>query len=359
MKMERDLLERMVQERDEKVKSLQKTIDMQKDYIDNLQLNNDKVQEKMKREAARQKLHLQSVTHEKNLVKGQLKVLQRENLRIKNDPIHLALTRTNVEGGNSNQYLKNKHPSPSSPPILTKEEEDSIDGMNDDNDELVQSPPTSPEIKILDNDQRCLILQSQLYQAMNSLSTLQKQTSVLKENYDEILISLQKELMEAEESKTKMEVKLLSRMTVLEREKAIVEELLQEKIDAKDSRLKRLEKRIQHLDAIDDDESIDQGDDSVGLSSSSNKNDDESKEDNKKGGNEMNDIDTINEEGEEDDDDDDDDDAQSNADSTGAHAGGSGSADADAAKSKREGLLSELKMLSENSSSRRLFSNLE
>ena len=82
----------------------------------------------------------------------------------------------------------------------------------------------------------------------------------MKNNYDEIVNSLQRELLEVEEAKTKIEVKLLSRMTVLEREKTIVEELLQSKIRAKDSRLRRLEKRVQKMDRIADDESLDEED---------------------------------------------------------------------------------------------------
>ena len=356
MKMERDLLERMVQERDEKNKSLQKTIDMQKEYIDGLQSKNDTIQEKMRQEAARQKLHLQSVNHEKNLIKSQLKVLQKENIRIKNDPIHIALTKTEDEDAHD------KNESKPDPPILTKEEEDSINGDNHE--------PNQPEIKILDNDQRCLVLQSQLYQAMNSLSTLQQQTSALKENYDEIVNSLQQELMEAEESKTKMEVKLLSRMTVLEREKDIVEELLQEKISARDSRLKRLEKRIQHLDAIDDDESFfDEdakkdpiGDDSVAIGSDVSNHTRQSSSNEEKIEKDVDNDDDKNENksncDDDDDENDDDDDANSDVDSTlGVHAGDSG--DGVAASSKRQGLLSELEMLSEHSSTRKLFSNVE
>lgn len=363
MKMERDLLERMVQERDEKIKTLQKTLDMQKEYINGLQSKNDTIQEKMRQEAARQKLHLQSVNHEKNLIKSQLKVLQKENQRIKNDPIHKALTKTEDEDVN------NKNANRPDPPILTKEEEDSINGEDGQDN---QEPP---QIKILDNDQRCLVLQSQLYQAMNSLSTLQQQTSALKENYDEIVNSLQQELMVAEESKTKMEVKLLSRMTVLEREKVIVEELLQEKISARDSRLKRLEKRIQHLDAIDDDESYcddgskkDQnGDDSVAIGGdvtnhgSQSRSKEEIMENNADNDDDKN-GNNPNDDGEEEDDDDDDEDNEndddSDVDSTlGVHSGDSG--DGVAATSKRKGLLSELEMLSEHSSTRKLFSNVE
>lgn len=260
--MERDLLERMVQERDEKNKTLQKTIDMQKEYISGLQGKTDREQERQKQQAARQKLYLQSITHEKNLISSQLKVLQKENTRIKNDPIHRALTQPG--------------PAPTAPPLpglqVPNSETNGVNGVNghadsvDDQDSIdsmdsstngEEKKTLSPNINIFDGDQRCLVLQSQLYQAMNSLSTLQKQTSALKGNYDEIVTSLQQEVMETEESAAKMEVKLLSRMTVLEREKTIIEELLQEKIRTRDARLKRLEKRLQNLDSINDDESLD------------------------------------------------------------------------------------------------------
>ena len=232
LKMERDLMERMVQERDEKMSSLQKTIDMQQEYISGVQEKMDRQQERQKQEEIRQKLYLKSLTHEKKLIKSQLSVLQKENQRIKDDPIHLAL----ISRSNSNN----------------DDDDDSLTSL--DKETKPKSP--SPQIKILDGDQRCLVLQSQLYRAMNSVSTLQHQTVALKESYDEIVNSLQRELIDSEESTTKMEVKLLSRMTVLEREKKIVEELLENKISIRDVRIRRLEKRIRNLDRIDDDESL-------------------------------------------------------------------------------------------------------
>ena len=260
LKMERDLLERMVQERDEKIKTLQKTNDIQKNFIDGLQVKHDKEQERQKQEATRQKLYLQSITHEKNLIKAQFNVLQKENKKIKDDPIRIALisppespaSKSSVKSGTNSQLF----PDVDGSAIVDSKDDDSLDSLESET-ELVSS---SPKIKILDGDQRCLVLQSQLYQAMSSLSSLQQQVTTMKNNYDEIVNSLQRELLEVEEAKTKIEVKLLSRMTVLEREKTIVEELLQSKIRAKDSRLRRLEKRVQKMDRIADDESLDEED---------------------------------------------------------------------------------------------------
>lgn len=247
LKAERDLLERMVQERDEKAKSLQKTIDMQKDYMEVMQTKYDKEQERQKQEATRQKIYLQSMTHEKNLIKNQLKVLQKENQRIKNDPIRMALSGSVPSSASSGD---------ASPIGNVKDDNDSIDSLESEK-------PKLPDVKILDGDKRCLVLQSQLYQAMNSLSSLQQQTSALKESYDDIVSGLQRELIDAEEDKAKIEVKLLSRMAVLEREKTIIEELLQNKIKVRDTRIRILEKRVQNLDRIEDDESLegDKGED--------------------------------------------------------------------------------------------------
>lgn len=240
LKAERDLLERMVQERDEKAKSLQKTIDMQKDYLEVMQTKYDNEQERQKQEAMRQKIYLQSMTHEKNLIKNQLKVLQKENQRIKGDPVRMALSGSVPSTASSGD---------TSPNGIVKDDNDSIDSLESEK-------PKLPDVKILDGDKRCLVLQSQLYQAMNSLSSLQQQTSALKDSYDEIVSGLQRDLIDTEEDKAKIEVKLLSRMAVLEREKTIIEELLQNKIKVRDTRIRLLEKRVQNLDRIDDDESL-------------------------------------------------------------------------------------------------------
>lgn len=239
----------MVKERDENVISLQKTIEMQKEYMASMQTKYDQEQERQKKEATRQKLYLQSVTHEKNTVVKQLKVLQMENQRIKDDSIYRALNK-GIGGDGGNEAL----PAPGK----------KIDGTVGDNEGVRNLESDPMGIKILDGDKRILGLQSQLYNAMNSLSTLQRQTTALKESYDEIVSELQREVMDLEEDKAQMEVKLLSQLAILDRQKAIGEELLQTKIQARDTRIKRLEKRIQKLDRINDDESIDEedGDDS-------------------------------------------------------------------------------------------------
>mmetsp|Transcript_21974 Transcript_21974/g.25404 ORF Transcript_21974/g.25404 Transcript_21974/m.25404 type:complete len:357 (-) Transcript_21974:191-1261(-) len=253
LKSERNLLERMVQERDEKIKSLQTTIAMQEISIDKLQQKNDREDEKGLQHAARQKLYLQSVTHEKNLAKSQLKVLQKENQRIKDDPIHKLLTshtppKMNFPG--SHVFFK-KPASPS----------ESIGASTDTNSDVSPQPippPTSPPLRLFSDDPKTLLLQSQLYQAMNSLSSLQHQTVALKKNYDAILDSLQQDSMRADEDKARLEVKLLSRIAVIEREKTIIEAVLNEKIKARDLKIKRMEKNLKRLDIIaDDDASLD------------------------------------------------------------------------------------------------------
>jgi hypothetical protein len=378
MKMERDLLERMVQERDEKNKALQRTIDLQKEYIGGLQSKNDKEQERQKQQHARQKLYLQSITHEKNLIKSQLAVLQKENKRIKEDPLHKALTQTVPAKGGSplegtstrnatSTGIKKNRSGPSSPNGDVEKDQNgdndgdidiNINDLDDDLDSLSSDEDNklpSTDIRIFDGDQRCLILQSQLYQAMSSLSTLQQQTVALKENYDEIVNGLQKELIESEEAQTKMEVKLLSRMTVLEREKSIVEELLQQKIKARDARLKRLEKRIQNLDSINDDESLDGDDevgDGVGATYFQNE-EDKPKDDDSIVGVNGNDDDH----GEHSDDDHDDDHDDDENSLVTKNVSNKNKNDNNMTHEGIDGLLSELEMLSAHSSSRKLFSN--
>merc|ERR1719469_32116 len=81
--MERDLLERMVCERDEKVTDLQKYVSIQKEHTTNLQhtLNHERL--RMKIDQTKGKIQMDSIMHERDLAHSLLNslVLEREKYR--------------------------------------------------------------------------------------------------------------------------------------------------------------------------------------------------------------------------------------------------------------------------------------
>ena len=264
LKMERNLLERMVQERDEKIGSLQKSIEVQKDHVNKLQAKIEISERRVQQVDQRHKLKMDNLTHEKNMLKSQLKVMHNEIKRINDDPIHRALN----SQGNA--------PTAS---ITTSSLHSGISGLSGsspDTDVLAQIMPAGnpfaedadeyqnnkktggKEEKVkLANSAQGLLLQSQLYNAMNSLKQLRQQTSVMKQNYDEVVISLQKDLVLASDDRARIEAELLSQLSLLEQDKKIMQKSLEEKLAQKDARIKVLEKRVKALDKISDDQSVD------------------------------------------------------------------------------------------------------
>lgn len=268
LKMERNLLERMVQERDEKIGSLQKSIEVQKDHVNKLQAKIEISERRVQQVDQRHKLKMDNLTHEKNMLKSQLKVMHNEIKRINDDPIHRALnsqgnaptvsiTASSLHSGVSGL-------SGSSPDTdVLAQIMPAGNPFADDADEYQNNKKTGEkregkEEKVkLANSAQGLLLQSQLYNAMNSLKQLRQQTSVMKQNYDEVVISLQKDLVLASDDRARIEAELLSQLSLLEQDKKIMQKSLEEKLTQKDARIKVLEKRVKALDKISDDQSVD------------------------------------------------------------------------------------------------------
>jgi len=254
LKMERNLLERMVQERDEKIASLQKSLEVQNEHVNKLQAKTEIAERREKQVEQRHKLKLDNLNHEKNMLKSQLKVMHDEIQRIGNDPIHLALTSTGSKDG-----------SVSAGSAASQEEESLAQIMpagNPFKDEMergriVNNGPQEEKIKLANNAQG-LLLQSQLYQALNSLKQLRQQTGAMKNNYDEIVLSLQQDLVLATDDGARIEVELLNQLSLLEQDKNLMQRTLEEKVIQKGTRIMRLEKRIRSLDMIEDDDDNDE-----------------------------------------------------------------------------------------------------
>lgn len=245
LKMERNLLERMVQERDEKISSLQKSIEVQTEHVNKLQAKIEINERRQKQIESRHKLKLDNMDHEKNMLKSQLKVMHEELKRISNDPVHNALSSAASKGLDGSVNLSQMMPA-----------------GNPFGAELEQDPKRAEKIKLA-NSAQGVLLQQQLYQAMNSLMQLREQTAAMKENYDEIVTSLQKDLVFAQDAKASTESELLSQIYLLDQQRVTMEKALQHQLAQKDVRIKRLEKRLRKLDNIDDDEGedIEYGDD--------------------------------------------------------------------------------------------------
>lgn len=245
LKMERNLLERMVQERDEKISSLQKSIEVQTEHVNKLQAKIEINERRQKQIESRHKLKLDNMDHEKNMLKSQLKVMHEELKRISTDPVHNALSSAASKGSDGSVNLSQMMPA-----------------GNPFGAELEQDPKRAEKIKLA-NSAQGVLLQQQLYQAMNSLMQLREQTAAMKENYDEIVTSLQKDLVFAQDAKASTESELLSQIYLLDQQRVTMEKALQHQLAQKDVRIKRLEKRLRKLDNIDDDEDedIEYGDD--------------------------------------------------------------------------------------------------
>ena len=239
LKMERNLLERMVQERDEKISSLQKSIEVQTEHVNKLQAKIEINERRQKQIESRHKLKLDNMEHEKNMLKSQLKVMHEELKRISNDPVHNALSSAASKGSDGSVNLSQMMPA-----------------GNPFGAELEQDPKRAEKIKLA-NSAQGVLLQQQLYQAMNSLMQLREQTAAMKENYDEIVTSLQKDLVFAQDAKASTESELLSQISLLDQQRVTMEKALQHQLAQKDVRIKRLEKRLRKLDNIDDDEDED------------------------------------------------------------------------------------------------------
>jgi hypothetical protein len=115
----------------------------------------------------------------------------------------------------------------------------------------------------LANSAQGVLLQKQLYQAMNSLKQLREQTAAMKKNYDEIVTSLQQDFVLASDAKARVESELLSQLSLLDQNKKISERSLEDQLVQKDARIRRLEKRLRSMDDIDDEEDMSADDSAI------------------------------------------------------------------------------------------------
>lgn len=266
VKMERNLLERMLQERDEKISSLQKSIQVQNQHVNNLQAKMEVSERRAKQVEQRHVLQVKNLNKEKSMLKNQLEVLQKEILRINDDPIHQALRSSNsvdgasavtpvtTDSGRSEEEEILAQIMPAGNPFnnLWYEEDggDNNSNSNGMNENVSNGQQADAEKVQLANSAQGILLQTQLYQAMNSLQQLRQQTRAMKSDYDEIVRGLQKDLVQSMDDKAKVEAGLLSQLTLLDQSKKLVEKSLEDQLLQKNARIRRLEDRISTLDKV-------------------------------------------------------------------------------------------------------------
>lgn len=248
---QRDVLERMVLERDEQISSLQKSMEVQNGHVVKLQAKVEILERREKQYHTRHKAQINNMVNERNMLKAQMEVTHDEMKRIKTDPIHRALT--NQEGQakqdkSSSQRWEGKA-MPAGNPF-------SLNGAQDKETEEEQEE----SIKLANHAQG-ILLQGQLFQAMNSLSQLRQHCHVMKENYDAIVKSLQTDLNDVSDQRARAETELLSKIDALDQDKKLMEGALMDELRSKDARIKKLEKSLKKLNRIDDDEDEDDHDD--------------------------------------------------------------------------------------------------
>jgi hypothetical protein len=280
LKMERNLLERMLQERDEKISSIQKSIQVQNEHVNTLQAKMEVAERRAKQVEQRHQLQVSSLEKEKSMLKSQLEVMHKEILRINGDPIHQALISTNSNNNSETQTASTTDSGRS-------EEEDVLaqimpagnpfddlwyNDNNNNNEEDEEAKKENEEKIKLANSAQGLLLQSQLYQAMSSLKQLRQQTRAMKADYDGIVVSLQTDLVQSMDGKARVEAGLLSELSLLDQSKKVMQKSLEDQILQKNARIDRLQDRLNSLDSIGDDADMsyiaDEGNVSVESSSS-------------------------------------------------------------------------------------------
>jgi hypothetical protein len=268
LKRERDLLEKMVNERDEKITILQKSFNLQQTHLTTLQAKHNSQLVRHRQICAKHKLACDSLKQERDLALVQLGILQEEREKDQDDPIAFALSPIKVHNispvklnnakgdanGNTNATTNANASSPTatSPKNLftrmspTKKSPPS------------SSSPASP-VPVVDTS-HAIKLQSRLYHAMKSLASLQEQAKAMKYNYDDVVDSLEQDLLDLGEEKSNVEVDLMTPVSTLEREKDVMEGLYKDQVRNRDLKIKRLERKVQSsLRGVTDDESL--GDD--------------------------------------------------------------------------------------------------
>lgn len=248
---QRDVLERMVLERDEQISSLQKSMEVQNGHVVKLQAKVEILERREKQYHTRHKAQINNMVNERNMLKAQMEVTHEEMKRIKTDPIHRALTNQEDEAKqdkSSTQQWEGKAMPAGNPFSLNGE------GGKEAEEEQEES------IKLANHAQG-ILLQGQLFQAMNSLSQLRQHCHVMKENYDAIVKSLQTDLNDVSDQRARAETELLSKIDALDQDKKLMEEALMDELRSKDARIKKLEKNLKKLNRIDDDENEDADED--------------------------------------------------------------------------------------------------
>lgn len=268
IRMERDLLERMLMERDERITALQKTISIQKEHTLKLQHTLDDTRLRLKQDQTRSKLQCDHVTYERDVAQMQLRSLEKEREKYKDTVFKLNdnsqtppsaaifsaikhLTNGKLIGSDKNPQSPSRSSSASTQKQLTNGQ---IPVENSRN----ARPPTPAKTE----SAHALYLQSQLYQAMHSISALKIQAKAIKVNCEAVVKSLEEDLTETTTLKHQIEVELMSQLTLLEREKNVMQGLLEEKIRIREERLKKSEAKILALENLQGYDSSDSEDES-------------------------------------------------------------------------------------------------
>jgi len=245
VKMERDLLERMVQDRDDKITTLHKTIAIQKQHAEKLRHDLDETRLRLKQDQTRSKLQNDNVSYERDLAQMQLRALTQEQEKYKDTVFALHPPSDGRRGSVGNGGPT----SPSRPGSTGSTQVGRFGGAEEPSG--AQHTPAQTETA------HALYLQSQLYQAMHSISALQIQATALKENCDAVVNSLEEDLTETTTLKHQIEVELMSQLTQLEREKNVMEGLFEEKIRIMEDKLKKYEEKIRDMEGLDESSSVD------------------------------------------------------------------------------------------------------
>ena len=280
----------MLQEREEKISSLQKSIQVQNDHVHKLTSKVEVMERRSKQTVQRFDLKLENAAHEKEMLKTQLKVLYEEMKKMSEDPIHQALrnnnrnSSANSNGSSSTNTASTVHSGrseeeeilsqimPAGNPFDENSSSSNISGNSNNNNSTgsnsahsrnsrnstvrVDGNSDADEKIKLANSAQAILLQSQLYQALTSLKQLRQQTRGMKANYDAVVSSLQHDLVQCMDDKVRSETGLLSQLQSLEHSSRVREEGLREEMKNKDTRIERLMRRIGVLDKIDDDGSL-------------------------------------------------------------------------------------------------------
>ena len=236
---------------------------MQNEHVNKLQARMEISERREKQIDARHKLKLENLAYEKVMLNSQLKVMHDELRRISDDPIHHALTANNSDCRQSASSVGSTSTSSEEEILARLMPAGNPFGTEVHHVEQNQNQnPMRQENKIkLANSAQGVLLQSQLYQAMNSLKQLREQTGAMKKNYDGIVTSLQRDFVSATDEKARIESELLSQLSFLEQDAKIEVKALETQLVQKDARVKRLEKRLRSMDGIED-EDVSDGDDS-------------------------------------------------------------------------------------------------